>query len=68
MNPELQPFPISSLDNYWRPENEAFSNWIVDGLLTGLHLMPPAFADSVLVTNAKLMSMGPQVPKMASVC
>ena len=32
---------------------------LLTGLLTGLPIIPAAFADSVLVTNAKLMSMGP---------
>ena len=32
---------------------------LLTGLLTGLPLAPAAFAESVLVTNAKLMSMGP---------
>ena len=32
---------------------------LLTGLLTGLPFAPAAFADSVLVTNAKLMSMGP---------
>ena len=32
---------------------------LLAGLLTGLPFAPAAFADSVLVTNAKLMSMGP---------
>lgn len=32
---------------------------LLTGLLTGLPIIPTAFADSVLVTNAKLMSMGP---------
>ena len=39
---------------------------LLTGLLTGLPIIPAAFADSVLVTNAKLMSMGPLT--MASVC
>ena len=32
---------------------------LLTGPLTGLSIAPAAFADSVLVTNAKLMSMGP---------
>lgn len=32
---------------------------LLTGLLVGLPFAPTAFADSVLVTNAKLMSMGP---------
>jgi len=32
---------------------------LLTGPLTGLSMAPAAFADSVLVTNAKLMSMGP---------
>ena len=32
---------------------------LLTGLLTGLPIIPAALADSVLVTNAKLMSMGP---------
>jgi len=32
---------------------------LLTGLLAGLPFAATAFADSVLVTNAKLMSMGP---------